>query len=112
MFIGMLGLQLWLKRGFALLMAGTLVGTGLVAPWLEREPAARLALESRHDEHCAPAHDHAVCVQLQQARALPEWIPATLPDASFSTEETLAVPAGVIGFLPTGLKPARAPPHV
>jgi len=95
-----------------ILAAALLLGLGLVAPWLEREPASRLSIESRHDARCVPTHDHSICIQLQHARPLPQTSAVALPFSATNLELKPTLVAVAIAAVPAGHSLPRAPPQI
>src|SRR5262245_9880397 len=101
-----------IRKGTGGLAFGLLLWSGLVAPWLERDPAAHVTIEARHDQRCTPSHDHGICIQLQHARALPQQFPSEVASAITKSERKPTQLISAASLLPSGHQHARAPPLI
>jgi hypothetical protein len=101
-----------IRKGTAAWAFGLLLWSGLVAPWLEREPATRVTIESRHDQRCTPSHDHGLCIQLQHARALPQQFAVQLAAATTKAEQKPSQLFSTPSLLSFSHLHARAPPQL
>ena len=100
-----------MRRALSPLLAVLVLGSGVVAPILDRGASAGPALETdHHSSACVRGHDHTICAQLVANRLAPAE-GADLPPRASILE--LPQPGSVgLPFAPTPLahRHARAPP--
>lgn len=99
------------RRALSPLLAVLILGTGVVAPALDRGGVHGAALEAEHHPSaCVQGHDHTICTQLGASRLAPAGGPESPQRAS-----TLELPLPTLAGLPStpallAHRHARAPP--